>query len=94
MVKSFFSPTCTFAGIAAVLLSSNGNMSPAKLLQTMLRYSVRNGINFLPLPEAQRLVTPNLVAAVPAGGGGDDRKGWWMAVEAMATADNELRRAM
>lgn len=63
------------AGIAAVLLSSNGNMSPAQLLQTMLRYSVRNGINFLPLPEAQRLVTPNLVAAVPAGGGGDDGKG-------------------
>lgn len=60
----------------------------------MLRYSVANAINFLSLPEAQRLVTPNLVAAVPAGGGSDDGKGWWMAVDAMATADKELWRAM
>lgn len=74
-VKVLYPPACIFAGIAAVILSSNSSMSPVQLLQTMLRYSVRNTINFLPLPEAHGLVTPNLVVAMPAGGS-DDRKGW------------------
>lgn len=74
------SPACIFAGIAAVILSSKRSMSPVQLLQTMLRYSVGNTINFLPLSEAHRLVTPNLVATVSAGGG--DGKGWWTMVDA------------
>lgn len=54
---------CT--GVAAVILSSNQNMSPVQVLQTMLRYSVSNTINFLSLTDTHRLVTPNLVAAMP-----------------------------
>ncbi|KAE8294551.1 Proprotein convertase subtilisin/kexin type 9 [Larimichthys crocea] len=53
------------AGVAAVILSSNQNMSPVQVLQTMLRYSVSNTINFLSLTDTHRLVTPNLVAAMP-----------------------------
>uniref|UniRef100_A0A3B3DEQ2 Proprotein convertase subtilisin/kexin type 9 n=1 Tax=Oryzias melastigma TaxID=30732 RepID=A0A3B3DEQ2_ORYME len=50
------------AGIAAVILSSNQNVSPVQVLQMMLHHSIRNTINLLPLPETQRLNTPNLVA--------------------------------
>ncbi|XP_073332690.1 proprotein convertase subtilisin/kexin type 9 [Pagrus major] len=53
------------AGIAAVILSSNQSMSPVQVLQTMLRYSTSNTINFLSLSDTHRLVTPNLVAAMP-----------------------------
>ncbi|KAG8003428.1 Proprotein convertase subtilisin/kexin type 9 [Nibea albiflora] len=53
------------AGVAAVILSSNQNMSPVQVLQTMLRYSISNTINFLSLTDTHRLVTPNLVAAMP-----------------------------
>lgn len=48
-----------------MILSSNQNMSPVQVLQTMLRYSVSNTINFLSLTDMHRLVTPNLVAAMP-----------------------------
>ncbi|KAK9518973.1 hypothetical protein VZT92_021738 [Zoarces viviparus] len=53
------------AGVAAVILSSNQNASPVQVLQVMLRYSVSNTINFLSLSDTSRLITPNLVAAVP-----------------------------
>uniref|UniRef100_A0A3P9M1C6 Proprotein convertase subtilisin/kexin type 9 n=1 Tax=Oryzias latipes TaxID=8090 RepID=A0A3P9M1C6_ORYLA len=50
------------AGIAAIILSSNQNVSPVQVLQMMLHYSISNTINLLPLPETLRLPTPNLVA--------------------------------
>ncbi|XP_071343039.1 proprotein convertase subtilisin/kexin type 9 [Trachinotus anak] len=53
------------AGVAAVILSSNQNMTPVHVLQVMLHYSVSNTINFLSLPDTHRLTTPNLVAAMP-----------------------------
>ncbi|XP_037627178.1 proprotein convertase subtilisin/kexin type 9 [Sebastes umbrosus] len=53
------------AGLAAVILSSNQNASPVQVLQMMLRYSISNTINFLSLSDAHRLITPNLVAAMP-----------------------------
>ncbi|XP_030288236.1 proprotein convertase subtilisin/kexin type 9 [Sparus aurata] len=55
------------AGIAAVILSSDQSMAPVQVLQTMLRYSTSNTINFLSLSDTHRLVTPNLVAAMPPG---------------------------
>ncbi|XP_024114940.1 proprotein convertase subtilisin/kexin type 9 isoform X2 [Oryzias melastigma] len=54
------------AGIAAVILSSNQNVSPVQVLQMMLHHSIRNTINLLPLPETQRLNTPNLVSVMPS----------------------------
>uniref|UniRef100_A0A3Q2SNC9 Proprotein convertase subtilisin/kexin type 9 n=1 Tax=Fundulus heteroclitus TaxID=8078 RepID=A0A3Q2SNC9_FUNHE len=39
--------------------------SPVQVLQVMLRYSVSNTINFLPLSQTHSLTTPNLVAAMP-----------------------------
>ncbi|XP_037530232.1 proprotein convertase subtilisin/kexin type 9 [Nematolebias whitei] len=54
------------AGIAAVILSANNNASPVQVLHTLLHYSIRNMINFLPLSETHRLTTPNLVAAMPS----------------------------
>nr|XP_019936315.1 PREDICTED: proprotein convertase subtilisin/kexin type 9 [Paralichthys olivaceus] len=53
------------AGVAAVILTSNQNMSPVQVLHTMLRYSVSNTINLLSLSDAHHLTTPNLVAAMP-----------------------------
>ncbi|XP_044054230.1 proprotein convertase subtilisin/kexin type 9 isoform X2 [Siniperca chuatsi] len=53
------------AGIAAVILSSNQNVSPVQVLQMMLHYSISNTINFLSLSDTHRLITPNLVAAMP-----------------------------
>ncbi|KAM9357695.1 proprotein convertase subtilisin/kexin type 9 [Symphorus nematophorus] len=53
------------AGIAAVILSSNQNMSPVQVLQTMLHHSITNTISFLPLSDTHLLITPNLVAAMP-----------------------------
>ncbi|XP_029285522.1 proprotein convertase subtilisin/kexin type 9 isoform X2 [Cottoperca gobio] len=53
------------AGIAAVILSSKQNASPVQVLQMMLHYSISNTINFLSLSDTHRLITPNLVAAMP-----------------------------
>nr|XP_046246622.1 proprotein convertase subtilisin/kexin type 9 isoform X2 [Scatophagus argus] len=53
------------AGIAAVVLSSNRNMSPVQVLQIMLHCSISNTINFLSLSDTHRIITPNLVAAMP-----------------------------
>lgn len=53
------------AGIAAVILSSNQNVTPVQVLQIMLHHSISNMINFLPLSDTYRLTTPNLVAAMP-----------------------------
>lgn len=48
-----------------MILSSNQNMSPVQVLQMMLRHSISNAINFLSLSDAHRLITPNLVVAMP-----------------------------
>ncbi|XP_045905850.1 proprotein convertase subtilisin/kexin type 9 [Micropterus dolomieu] len=53
------------AGIAAVILSSNQNVSPVQVLQMLMHYSIRNTINLLSLSDTHRLITPNLVAAIP-----------------------------
>ncbi|XP_069555276.1 proprotein convertase subtilisin/kexin type 9 [Brachyistius frenatus] len=53
------------AGIAAVMLSSNQNASPVQVQQMMLRYATSDTINLLSLSETHRLLTPNLVAAMP-----------------------------
>ncbi|KAI3368975.1 hypothetical protein L3Q82_025939 [Scortum barcoo] len=53
------------AGLAAVILSSSQSASPVQVLQMMLHYSTANTINFLSLSDTHRLVTPNLVAAMP-----------------------------
>ncbi|XP_018525742.1 proprotein convertase subtilisin/kexin type 9 isoform X2 [Lates calcarifer] len=53
------------AGVAAVILSSNQNMSPVQVLQTMLHHSIGNTVNLLSLSDTHRLTTPNLVAAMP-----------------------------
>ncbi|XP_049911982.1 proprotein convertase subtilisin/kexin type 9 [Epinephelus moara] len=53
------------AGVAAVILSSNQKAAPVQVLQVMLHHSVSNTINFLSLSDTHRLVTPNLVAAMP-----------------------------
>ncbi|XP_070765036.1 proprotein convertase subtilisin/kexin type 9 [Enoplosus armatus] len=53
------------AGVAAVILSSNQNVSPVQVLQMMLHHSISNTINFLSLSDTHRLITPNLVAAMP-----------------------------
>ncbi|KAG7514116.1 proprotein convertase subtilisin/kexin type 9 [Solea senegalensis] len=53
------------AGVAAVILSSNQDLSPVHVLQTMLHRSTSNTINLLPLSDTHRLTTRNMVAAVP-----------------------------
>lgn len=53
------------AGVAAVILSSNQSASPVQVLQMMLHYSTANTISFLSLSDTHRLVTPNLVVAMP-----------------------------
>ncbi|KAF3835081.1 hypothetical protein F7725_027639 [Dissostichus mawsoni] len=53
------------AGIAAVILSSNQNVLPVQVMQMMLHYSISHTINFLSLPDSHRLISPNLVAAMP-----------------------------
>ncbi|XP_076583189.1 proprotein convertase subtilisin/kexin type 9 [Chaetodon auriga] len=57
------------AGVAAVILSSNQNVSSVQVLQTMLHYSISNTINLLSLSDSHRLITPNLVAAMPPANG-------------------------
>lgn len=65
-----------------MILSSIQNMSPVQVLQMMLRYATRNTINFLPLSETHRFITPNLVAAVPA----HNREGQWITAETCTQA--------
>ncbi|GLD51484.1 proprotein convertase subtilisin/kexin type 9 isoform X1 [Lates japonicus] len=48
-----------------MILSSNQNMSPVQVLQTMLQHSIGNTVNLLSLSDTHRLTTPNLVAAMP-----------------------------
>ncbi|NXJ79547.1 PCSK9 convertase, partial [Trogon melanurus] len=54
------------AGIAAVLLTAEPQLSPAELLQRLLHFATKNAMNTSWFPEDQRLQTPNSVARLPA----------------------------
>ncbi|XP_059709473.1 proprotein convertase subtilisin/kexin type 9 [Haemorhous mexicanus] len=54
------------AGIAAVLLSAQPQLSRAELRQRLLRFSTKNAMDTAWIPEEQRLQTPNSVAGLPA----------------------------
>ncbi|KAM4872847.1 proprotein convertase subtilisin/kexin type 9-like [Thomomys bottae] len=54
------------AGIAALMLTAQPNLTVAELRQRLIHYSIRNAINDTWFPEEERLMTPNLVAALPA----------------------------
>ncbi|CAN8217199.1 unnamed protein product [Coccothraustes coccothraustes] len=54
------------AGIAAVLLSAEPQLSRAELRQRLLRFSTKNAMDTAWIPEEQRLQTPNSVAGLPA----------------------------
>lgn len=58
------------AGIAAVILSSNQNLAPVQVLHTLLRHSVSGSISVPSLSDTHRLITPNLVAALPTDSSG------------------------
>ncbi|XP_012877665.1 PREDICTED: proprotein convertase subtilisin/kexin type 9-like [Dipodomys ordii] len=53
------------AGIAALLLTAQPNLTVAELRQRLIHYSTRNAINDTRFPEEERFKTPNLVAAMP-----------------------------
>ncbi|NWV10012.1 PCSK9 convertase, partial [Ptilonorhynchus violaceus] len=61
------------AGIAAMLLSAEPQLSPAELRQRLLRFSARNVMDTTRFPEEQRLQTPNNVAGLPARLGADEQ---------------------
>ncbi|KAM4872845.1 proprotein convertase subtilisin/kexin type 9-like [Thomomys bottae] len=54
------------AGITALMLTAQPNLTVAELRQRLIHYSIRNAINDTWFPEEERLMTPNLVAALPA----------------------------
>ncbi|XP_061094330.1 proprotein convertase subtilisin/kexin type 9 [Conger conger] len=53
------------AGIAAVFLSSNSNLTSTEVLQRLLRHSVKHAMDLSAFPEEHRVTTPNMVAALP-----------------------------
>ncbi|XP_038000286.1 proprotein convertase subtilisin/kexin type 9 [Motacilla alba alba] len=53
------------AGIAAVLLSAEPQLSPAELRQRLLRFSAKIAMDTAWIPEEQRLQTPSSVAGLP-----------------------------
>ncbi|NXU41878.1 PCSK9 convertase, partial [Drymodes brunneopygia] len=53
------------AGIAAVLLSAEPQLSLAELRQRLLLFSAKNAVDTAQLPEEQRLLTPSSVAGLP-----------------------------
>ncbi|XP_042525641.1 proprotein convertase subtilisin/kexin type 9-like [Dipodomys spectabilis] len=53
------------AGIAALLLTAQPNLTVAELRQRLIHYSIRNAINDTWFPEEERFKTPNLLAALP-----------------------------
>ncbi|NXA60976.1 PCSK9 convertase, partial [Mohoua ochrocephala] len=61
------------AGIAAVLLSAEPQLSLAELRQRLLRFSTKNAMDTARFPEEQRLQTPNNVAGLPARLGADEK---------------------
>ncbi|XP_069644755.1 proprotein convertase subtilisin/kexin type 9 [Haliaeetus albicilla] len=61
------------AGIAAMLLSAEPQLSLAELRQHLLRFATKNVMDMVWFPEEQRLQTPNSVAGLPARLGADER---------------------
>ncbi|XP_010345140.1 proprotein convertase subtilisin/kexin type 9 isoform X2 [Saimiri boliviensis] len=53
------------AGIAAVMLSAEPELTLAELRQRLIHFSAKDVINEAWFPEDQRVLTPNLVAALP-----------------------------
>ncbi|XP_048208082.1 proprotein convertase subtilisin/kexin type 9-like [Perognathus longimembris pacificus] len=53
------------AGIAALMLTAQPNLTVAEVRQRLIHYSVNNAINDTWFPEEARVMTPNLVAALP-----------------------------
>ncbi|XP_048208078.1 proprotein convertase subtilisin/kexin type 9-like [Perognathus longimembris pacificus] len=54
------------AGIAALMLTAQPNLTVAELRQKLIHYSISNVINTTWFPEEERDMTPNLVAALPS----------------------------
>ncbi|XP_058286542.1 proprotein convertase subtilisin/kexin type 9 [Hylobates moloch] len=55
------------AGIAAMMLSAQPELTLAELRQRLIHFSAKDVINEAWFPEDQRVLTPNLVAALPPG---------------------------
>ncbi|XP_027800824.1 proprotein convertase subtilisin/kexin type 9 isoform X2 [Marmota flaviventris] len=53
------------AGIVAMMLTAEPELTLAKLRQRLIRFSAKDVINKAWFPEDQRVLTPNLVAALP-----------------------------
>ncbi|XP_078074839.1 proprotein convertase subtilisin/kexin type 9 isoform X2 [Mustelus asterias] len=50
------------AGIAAMLMNADPNITVSELRQKLIHYSTKNAINDMWFPEEQRLITPNRIA--------------------------------
>ncbi|NXV77065.1 PCSK9 convertase, partial [Atlantisia rogersi] len=61
------------AGIAAMLLSAEPQLSLAELRQRLLHFATKNVMDTAWFPEEQRLQTPNSVAGLPARLGADEQ---------------------
>lgn len=59
-------PPWLSAGIAAMLLSAEPQLSFAELRQRLLHFANKNVMDTAWFPEEQRLQTPNSVAGLPA----------------------------
>lgn len=64
--RSHCSPCGLSAGIAAMLLSAEPQLSLAKLRQRLLHFATKNVMDMAWFPEEQQLQTPNSVARLPA----------------------------
>uniref|UniRef100_A0A8C8B869 Proprotein convertase subtilisin/kexin type 9 n=1 Tax=Otus sunia TaxID=257818 RepID=A0A8C8B869_9STRI len=61
------------AGIAAMLLSAEPQLSLGELRQRLLHFATKNTMDMAWFPEEQRLQTPNSVAGLPARLGADEQ---------------------
>ncbi|NXD77246.1 PCSK9 convertase, partial [Halcyon senegalensis] len=66
-------PPWLLAGIAAVLLSAEPQLSLAELRQRLLHFATKNVMDMAWFPEEQRLQTPNSVAGLPTQLDADER---------------------
>uniref|UniRef100_A0A4W3HUK7 Proprotein convertase subtilisin/kexin type 9 n=1 Tax=Callorhinchus milii TaxID=7868 RepID=A0A4W3HUK7_CALMI len=54
------------AGIAAVIMNTDPNITASALRQRLIQYSTKNAISDVWFPEEQRLITPNRIAGLPS----------------------------
>ncbi|NWT37305.1 PCSK9 convertase, partial [Chroicocephalus maculipennis] len=66
-------PPWLSAGIAAMLLSAEPQLSLAELRQRLLHFATKNVMDVARFPEEQRLQTPNSVAGLPARLGAEEQ---------------------